>query len=170
MRPHPRLLHHAIIIILCVFQALCFPIPMQSESAVGVSVDATSNKEVLEVLVQIPEVQHKPAIRKNTQVMSKLAAVTQTKPVFLVLALFIVLRIPTAGLSFKPWYCLFKRRLFLLPIKYTSMYLSSLRWHPNTPALDKSLFAVFYRMPEHGATSSMKTVFSCITYNPLCER
>ncbi|MDM5278907.1 hypothetical protein ACN9MH_08850 [Paenibacillus silvae] len=124
MRPHPRLLHHAIIIILCVFQALCFPIPMQSESAVGVSVDATSNKEVLEVLVQIPEVQHKPAIRKNTQVMSKLAAVTQTKPVFLVLALFIVLRIPTAGLSFKPWYCLFKRRLFLLPIKYTSMYLS----------------------------------------------
>nr|WP_222592160.1 hypothetical protein [Paenibacillus xylanexedens] len=112
-----------IIIILCVFQALCFPIPMQTESAVGVSVDATSNKEGLEVLSQIPESQQKPAIRKNPQVMSKLA-VKQTKPVFLVLALLIVLRIPTAGLSFKPWYCLFKRRLFLLPIKFTSMYLS----------------------------------------------
>ncbi|SCY70851.1 hypothetical protein SAMN05720606_10818 [Paenibacillus polysaccharolyticus] len=124
MRQHPRLLHHMIIIILCVFQALCFPIPMQTESAVGVSVDATSNKEGLEVLSQIPESQQKPVIRKNPQVMSKLAAVKQTKPVFLVLALLIVLRIPTAGLSFKPWYCLFKRRLFLLPIKYTSMYLS----------------------------------------------
>ncbi|WP_154886863.1 hypothetical protein [Paenibacillus polysaccharolyticus] len=123
MRQHPRLLHHMIIIILCVFQALCFPIPMQTESAVGVSVDATSNKEGLEVLSQIPESQQKPAIRKNPQVMSKLA-VKQTKPVFLVLALLIVLRIPTAGLSFKPWYCLFKRRLFLLPIKFTSMYLS----------------------------------------------
>ncbi|PYE52641.1 hypothetical protein HUB98_25445 [Paenibacillus barcinonensis] len=124
MRLHPRLLQHALIIILCVFQALCFPIPMQSESAVGVSVDVTSNKEVLEVLVQIPEVQYKPVIRKNSQVMSKLAPATQTKPVFLVLALFLLLRIPTTGLSFKPWYCLFKRRLFLLPIKFTSMYLS----------------------------------------------
>lgn len=124
MRQHPRLLHYMIIIILCVFQALCFPIPMQTEFAVGVSVDATSNKEGLEVLSQIPESHQKPAIRKNPHVMSKLVAVKQTMPAFLVLALLIVLRIPTTGLSFKPWYCLFKRRLFLLPIKYTSMYLS----------------------------------------------
>ncbi|MBR2566404.1 MAG: hypothetical protein IKE29_17545 [Paenibacillus sp.] len=124
MRQYPRLLHYMIIIILCVFQALCFPVPMQTESAVGVSVDATSNKEVLEILPQIPENQQKPVIRKTSQVMSKLVAVKQTKPVFLVLALFIVLRIPTPGLSFKPWYCLFKRRLFLLPIKCTSTYIS----------------------------------------------
>ncbi|MGQ8871361.1 hypothetical protein [Paenibacillus sp. TSA_86.1] len=127
MRQHPRLLHYTIIIILCVFQALCFPIPMQTESAVGVSVvsvDATSNKEGLEVLSQIPESKQKPVIRKNLQVMTKLAAIKQSKPAFLVLALLIVLRIPTTGLSFKPWYCLFKRRLFLLPIKFTSMYLS----------------------------------------------
>lgn len=121
MRQQPRLLHYTIIIILCVFQALCFPIPMQSESAVGVSVDATSNKEVL---LQIPESQQKPVIRKYPQVMSKLIAVTHNKPVFLVLALLLMLRIPTTGLSFKPWYCLFKRRLFLLPIKFTSMYVS----------------------------------------------
>ncbi|MCW3792622.1 hypothetical protein OM416_13580 [Paenibacillus sp. LS1] len=121
MRQQPRILHYTIIIILCVFQALCFPIPMQSESAVGVSVDATSNKEVL---VQIPESQQKPVIRKYPQVMSKLIAVTHNKPVFLVLALLLMLRIPTTGLSFKPWYCLFKRRLFLLPIKFTSMYVS----------------------------------------------
>ncbi|WP_336760696.1 hypothetical protein [Paenibacillus sp. USHLN196] len=121
MRQQPRILHYTIIIILCVFQALCFPIPMQSESAVGVSVDATSNKEVL---LQIPESQQKPVIRKYPQVMSKLIAVTHNKPVFLVLALVLMLRIPTPGLSFKPWYCLFKRRLFLLPIKFTSMYVS----------------------------------------------
>ncbi|GAS80615.1 hypothetical protein BK131_02075 [Paenibacillus amylolyticus] len=121
MRQQPRILHYTIIIILCVFQALCFPIPMQSESAVGVSVDATSNKEVL---LQIPESQQKPVIRKYPQVMSKLIAVTHNKPVFLVLALLLMLRIPTTGLSFKPWYCLFKRRLFLLPIKFTSMYVS----------------------------------------------
>ncbi|MGE6579199.1 hypothetical protein [Paenibacillus xylanexedens] len=121
MRQQPRILHHTIIIILCVFQALCFPIPMQSESAVGVSVEATSNKEVL---LQIPESQQKPVIRKYPQVMSKLIAVTHNKPVFLVLALLLMLRIPTTGLSFKPWYCLFKRRLFLLPIKFTSMYVS----------------------------------------------
>ncbi|MEK4361269.1 hypothetical protein MKX68_02000 [Paenibacillus sp. FSL M8-0212] len=121
MRQQPRILHYTIIIILCVFQALCFPIPMQSESAVGVSVDATSNKEVLS---QIPESQQKPVIRKYPQVMSKLIAVTHNKPVFLVLALLLMLRIPTTGLSFKPWYCLFKRRLFLLPIKFTSMYVS----------------------------------------------
>ncbi|WP_413404318.1 hypothetical protein [Paenibacillus amylolyticus] len=121
MRQQPRLLHYTIIIILCVFQALCFPIPMQSESAVGVSVEATSNKEVL---LQIPESQQKPVIRKYPQVMSKLIAVTHNKPVFLVLALLLMLRIPTTGLSFKPWYCLFKRRLFLLPIKFTSMYVS----------------------------------------------
>lgn len=121
MRQQPRILHYIIIIILCVFQALCFPIPMQSESAVGVSVDATSNKEVLS---QIPESQQKPVIRKYPQVMSKLIAVTHNKPVFLVLALLLMLRIPTTGLSFKPWYCLFKRRLFLLPIKFTSMYVS----------------------------------------------
>ena len=122
MRPQPRILHYTIIIILCVFQALCFPIPMQSESAVGVSVDATSNNK--EVLLQIPESQQKPVIRKYPQVMSKLIAVTHNKPVFLVLALLLMLRIPTTGLSFKPWYCLFKRRLFLLPIKFTSMYVS----------------------------------------------
>lgn len=121
MRQQPRILHYTIIIILCVFQALRFPIPMQSESAVGVSVEATSNKEVL---LQIPESQQKPAIRKYPQVMSKLIAVTHNKPVFLVLALLLMLRIPTTGLSFKPWYCLFKRRLFLLPIKFTSMYVS----------------------------------------------
>lgn len=121
MRQQPRILHYTIIIILCVFQALCFPIPMQSESAVGVSVDANSNKEVL---LQIPESQQKPVIRKYPQVMSKLIAVTHNKPVFLVLALLLMLRIPTTGLSFKPWYCLFKRRLFLLPIKFTSMYVS----------------------------------------------
>ncbi|APO44821.1 hypothetical protein MHI48_09195 [Paenibacillus sp. FSL H7-0942] len=121
MRQQPRILHYTIIIILCVFQALCFPIPMQSESAVGVSVEATSNKEVL---LQIPESQQKPVIRKYPQVMSKLIAVTHNKPVFLVLALLLMLRIPTTGLSFKPWYCLFKRRLFLLPIKFTSMYVS----------------------------------------------
>ncbi|WP_458460403.1 hypothetical protein [Paenibacillus sp.] len=121
MRQQPRILHYTIIIILCVFQALCFPIPMQSESAVGVSVDATSNKEVF---LQIPESQQKPVIRKYPQVMSKLIAVTHNKPVFLVLALLLMLRIPTPGLSFKPWYCLFKRRLFLLPIKFTSMYVS----------------------------------------------
>ncbi|MGN7411829.1 hypothetical protein [Paenibacillus sp. SAF-068] len=121
MSQQPRILHYTIIIILCVFQALCFPIPMQSESAVGVSVDATSNKEVLS---QIPESQQKPVIRKYPQVMSKLIAVTHNKPVFLVLALLLMLRIPTTGLSFKPWYCLFKRRLFLLPIKFTSMYVS----------------------------------------------
>ncbi|RPK29771.1 hypothetical protein EDO6_00395 [Paenibacillus xylanexedens] len=94
---------------------------MQTESAVGVSVEATSNKEVL---LQIPESQQKPVIRKYPQVMSKLIAVTHNKPVFLVLALLLMLRIPTTGLSFKPWYCLFKRRLFLLPIKFTSMYVS----------------------------------------------
>ncbi|WP_124113712.1 hypothetical protein [Paenibacillus xylanexedens] len=121
MRQQPRILHYTIIIILCVFQALCFPIPMQTESAVGVSVEATSNKEVL---LQIPESQQKPVIRKYPQVMSKLIAVTHNKPVFLVLALLLMLRIPTTGLSFKPWYCLFKRRLFLLPIKFTSMYVS----------------------------------------------
>lgn len=121
MRQQPRILHYTIIIILCVFQALCIPIPMQSESAVGVSVDATSNKEVL---LQISESQQKPVIRKYPQVMSKLIAVTHNKPVFLVLALLLMLRIPTTGLSFKPWYCLFKRRLFLLPIKFTSMYVS----------------------------------------------
>ncbi|WJM10031.1 hypothetical protein [Paenibacillus sp. PK1-4R] len=121
MRQQPRILHYTIIIILCVFQALCFPIPMQSESAVGVSVEATSNKEVL---LQIPESQQKPVIRKYPQVMSKLIAVTHNKPVFLILALLLMLRIPTTGLSFKPWYCLFKRRLFLLPIKFTSMYVS----------------------------------------------
>lgn len=121
MRQQPRILHYTIIIILCVFQALCFPIPMQSESAVGVSVDATSNKEVL---LQTSESQQKPVIRKYPQVMSKLIAVTHNKPVFLVLALVLMLRIPTPGLSFKPWYCLFKRRLFLLPIKFTSMYVS----------------------------------------------
>ncbi|WP_433752210.1 hypothetical protein [Paenibacillus amylolyticus] len=121
MRQQPRILHYTIIIILCVFQALCFPIPMQSESAVGVSVEATSNKEVL---LQISESQQKPAIRKSPQVMSKLIAVTHNKPVFLVLALLLMLRIPTTGLSFKPLYCLFKRRLFLLPIKFTSMYVS----------------------------------------------
>lgn len=121
MRQQPRILHYTIIIILCVFQALCFPIPMQSESAVGVSVEATSNKEVL---LQIPESQQKPVIRKYPQVMSKLIAVTHNKPVFLVLALLLMPRIPTTGLSFKPWYCLFKRRLFLLPIKFTSMYVS----------------------------------------------
>ncbi|WP_338708227.1 MULTISPECIES: hypothetical protein [Paenibacillus] len=121
MRQQPRILHYTIIIILCVFQALCFPIPMQTESAVGVSVEATSNKEVL---LQIPEPQQKPVIRKYPQVMSKLIAVTHNKPVFLVLALVLMLRIPTTGLSFKPWYCLFKRRLFLLPIKFTSMYVS----------------------------------------------
>ncbi|MBY0118223.1 hypothetical protein MHB43_09535 [Paenibacillus sp. FSL H8-0317] len=121
MRQQPRILHYTIIIILCVFQALCFPIPMQTESAVGVSVEATSNKEVL---LQIPESQQKPVIRKYPQVMSKLIAVTHNKPVFLVLALVLMLRIPTTGLSFKPWYCLFKRRLFLLPIKFTSMYVS----------------------------------------------
>ncbi|MBT2284721.1 hypothetical protein J7E78_14350 [Paenibacillus polymyxa] len=121
MTQQPRILHYTIIIILCVFQALCFPIPMQSESAVGVSVEATSNKEVL---LQISESQQKPVIRKHPQVMSKLIAVTHNKPVFLVLALLLMLRIPTTGLSFKPWYCLFKRRLFLLPIKFTSMYVS----------------------------------------------
>ncbi|WP_458126081.1 hypothetical protein [Paenibacillus sp. Z3-2] len=121
MRQQPRILHYTIIIILCVFQALCFPIPMQSESAVGVSVDATSNKEVL---LQTSESQQKPVIRKYPQVMSKLIAITHNKPVFLVLALVLMLRIPTPGLSFKPWYCLFKRRLFLLPIKFTSMYVS----------------------------------------------
>ncbi|MDQ0657590.1 hypothetical protein [Paenibacillus sp. W2I17] len=121
MRQQLRILHYTIIIILCVFQALCFPIPMQTESAVGVSVEATSNKEVL---LQIPESQQKPVIRKYPQVMSKLIAVTHNKPVFLVLALLLMLRIPTTGLSFKPWYCLFKRRLFLLPIKFTSMYVS----------------------------------------------
>ncbi|OMF67762.1 hypothetical protein MKY66_09050 [Paenibacillus sp. FSL R5-0766] len=121
MRQQPRILHYTIIIILCVFQALCFPIPMQTESAVGVSVEATSNKEVL---LQISESQQKPVIRKYPQVMSKLIAVTHNKPVFLVLALVLMLRIPTTGLSFKPWYCLFKRRLFLLPIKFTSMYVS----------------------------------------------
>ncbi|WP_339300302.1 hypothetical protein MKY92_08950 [Paenibacillus sp. FSL R5-0623] len=121
MRQQPRILHYTIIIILCVFQALCFPIPMQTESAVGVSVEATSNKEVL---LQITESQQKPVIRKYPQVMSKLIAVTHNKPVFLVLALVLMLRIPTTGLSFKPWYCLFKRRLFLLPIKFTSMYVS----------------------------------------------
>ncbi|QZN73158.1 hypothetical protein [Paenibacillus sp. DR312] len=121
MRQQPRILHYTIIIILCVFQALCFPIPMQTESAVGVSVEATSNKEVL---LQIPESQQKSVIRKYPQVMSKLIAVTHNKPVFLVLALLLMLRIPTTGLSFKPWYCLFKRRLFLLPIKFTSMYVS----------------------------------------------
>ncbi|WP_342572413.1 hypothetical protein MKY85_08990 [Paenibacillus sp. FSL R5-0749] len=121
MRQQPRILHYTIIIILCVFQALCFPIPTQSESAVGVSVEATSNKEVL---LQIPEIQQKPVIRKYPQVMTKLIAVTHNKPVFLVLALLLMLRIPTTGLSFKPWYCLFKRRLFLLPIKFTSMYVS----------------------------------------------
>ncbi|MBD8840306.1 MULTISPECIES: hypothetical protein [Paenibacillus] len=121
MRQQPRILHYTIIIILCVFQALCFPIPMQTESAVGVSVEATSNKEVL---LQIPESQQKSVIRKYPQVMSKLIAVTHNKPVFLVLALLLMLRIPTTGLSFKPWYCLFKRKLFLLPIKFTSMYVS----------------------------------------------
>jgi hypothetical protein len=128
MRQQPRILHYTIIIILCVFQALCFPIPMQSESAVGVSVDATSNKEVL---LQIPESQQKPVIRKYPQVMSKLIAVTHNKPVFLVLALLLMLRIPTTGLSFKPWYCLFKRRLFLLPIKFTSMYVSLTPMEPK---------------------------------------
>ncbi|WP_017689604.1 hypothetical protein [Paenibacillus sp. PAMC 26794] len=121
MRQQPRILHYTIIIILCVFQALCFPVPMQSESAVGVPVEATSNKEVL---LQISESQQKPVIRKYPQVMSKLIAVTHNKPVFLVLALLLMLRIPTTGLSFKPWYCLFKRKLFLLPIKFTSMYVS----------------------------------------------
>lgn len=121
MRQQPRMLRSAFIIILCLFQALCFPIPMQTESAVGVSVDATSNKEVL---LQIPETQQKPAIRKYSQVMVKLIAVTNNKPVFLVLALLLMLRIPTPRLPFKPLICLFKRRLFLLPIKFTSMYLS----------------------------------------------
>lgn len=129
MKQQPRLLHYTFVIILCVFQAMCFPIPMQSESAVGVSVDATSNKEVM--LLQIPESQQKPVIRQYPQVMSKLISITHNKPVFLVVALVLILRIPTIGLSFKPWYCLFKRRLFLLPIKFTSMYLSLIPMAPK---------------------------------------
>ncbi|KGP80749.1 MULTISPECIES: hypothetical protein [unclassified Paenibacillus] len=128
MRQQPRILRYAFIIILCVFQALSFPIPMQSESVVEVNVEANSNKEVL---VHTLESQQKPAIRKYPQVMSKLIAVTHNKPVFLVLALLLMLRIPTPRLPFKPLICLFKRRLFLLPIKFTSMYVSPTPIAPN---------------------------------------
>ncbi|MEY8744625.1 hypothetical protein [Paenibacillus tundrae] len=121
MRTQPRIVRSVLIIILCVFQALCFPIPMQTESAVGVSVDSNSNKEIM---VQISESQQKPVIRRYPQVMAKLLAVVHKKPVFLVLALLLILRIPTPRLPFKPLICLFKRRLILLPIKYTSMYVS----------------------------------------------
>ncbi|MDN8592459.1 hypothetical protein Q0V21_27430 [Paenibacillus sp. 11B] len=128
MTQQPRILRYAFIIILCVFQALSFPISMQSESVVEVNVEANSNKEVL---VHTLESQQKPAIRKYPQVMSKLIAVTHNKPVFLVLALLLMLRIPTPRLPFKPLICLFKRRLFLLPIKFTSMYVSPTPTAPN---------------------------------------
>ena len=121
MRTQPRILRSVLIIILCLFQALCFPIPMQTESAVGVSVDSNSNKEIM---MQIPESQQKHVIRRYPQVMANLLAVVHKKPVFLVLALLLILRIPTPRLPFKPLICLFKRRLILLPIKYTSMYVS----------------------------------------------
>ncbi|CAH1206696.1 MULTISPECIES: hypothetical protein [Paenibacillus] len=128
MRTYSELLRCLMIVILCVFQGLCFPIPMQSESAVGVSVDATSNKEAA---LQITESQQKPLIRKYPQIMSKLLAVTHSRPVFLVVNLLLLLRIPAPRLPFKPLIYLFKRRLFLLPIKFTSLFVSSPSFAPK---------------------------------------
>ncbi|WP_211746747.1 hypothetical protein [Paenibacillus sp. Marseille-Q4541] len=110
-------------VVLCLFLLISYQIPILEKSAVG-SHSNMMNESTMEPM-DLPGDSHPKAMIRESVPSHKMSAVHPLQLLFTILSIFMIFRVPIIEPPFKVFYDNIKRRLYLMPIKFTSMFVAA---------------------------------------------